>query len=55
MAMAVLQPQQQQANWFFLELEDDGGFYEVEVDMVGSSEQNVLEMTLRTICFVQFV
>lgn len=33
--MALLQPQQQQ-SWFFLDLEDDGGIYEVEVDMVGA-------------------
>ena len=41
MAMALLQPQQQQqqqlqqANWFFIDFEEDGGIYEVEVDMVG--------------------
>lgn len=38
MAMALLQPQQQQQqqrNWFFIDFEDDGGIYEVEVDMVG--------------------
>lgn len=38
MAMALLQPQQQQQHqqkWFFLDFEDDGGIYEVEVDMVG--------------------
>lgn len=37
MAMALLQPQQQQPqkNWFFIDFEDDGGMYEVEVDMVG--------------------
>lgn len=38
MAMALLHPpqqQQQQTKWFFFDLEDDGGFYEVEVDMVG--------------------
>lgn len=36
--MALLQPQQQQQqqrNWFFIDFEDDGGIYEVEVDMVG--------------------
>ncbi|TWW58262.1 Calcium-binding mitochondrial carrier protein SCaMC-1 [Takifugu flavidus] len=33
--MALLQPQQQQQqNWFFIDLEDDGGIYEVEVDVV---------------------
>lgn len=32
--MALLQPQQQQ-NWFFIDLEDDGGICEVEVDVVG--------------------
>lgn len=38
MAMALLQPQQQQQhqrNWFFIDFEDDGAIYEVEVDMVG--------------------
>lgn len=38
MAMALLQPQQrqqEQGNWFFIDFEDDGGFYEVDVDMVG--------------------
>lgn len=37
MAMALLQPQQHQtqSNWFFIDFEDDGGIYEVEVDMVG--------------------
>lgn len=38
MAMALLQPQQQQQqqrNWFSIDFEDDGGIYEVEVDMVG--------------------
>lgn len=40
MAMALLQPQQQQQqqqqrDWFFIDFEDDGGIYEVEVDMVG--------------------
>lgn len=38
MAMALLQPQQQQQQqrkWFFIDFEDDGGIYEVEVDMVG--------------------
>lgn len=38
MAVALLQPQQQQQeerNWFFIEFEDDGGLYEVEVDLVG--------------------
>lgn len=35
MAVALLQPQQQQSNWFFVELEDDGGVCEVEVDRVG--------------------
>ena len=37
-AMALLHPQQQQQqqmSWFVIDLEDDGGFYEVEVDMVG--------------------
>ncbi|KAG7239943.1 hypothetical protein INR49_028138 [Caranx melampygus] len=37
MAMALLQPQQQQQhqkNWFFIDFEDDGAIYEVEVDMV---------------------
>ncbi|GLD49583.1 calcium-binding mitochondrial carrier protein SCaMC-1 isoform X1 [Lates japonicus] len=37
MAMALLQPQQQQHHqqkWFFLDFEDDGGIYEVEVDVV---------------------
>lgn len=36
--MALLQPQQtlQQAKWFILDFEDNGGYYEVEVDMVGS-------------------
>lgn len=34
--MALLQPQQQQQqNWFFIDLEDDGGICEVEVDVVG--------------------
>ena len=36
--MALLHPQQQQQqqmSWFVIDLEDDGGFYEVEVDMVG--------------------
>lgn len=40
MAVALLQPQQQQQqrrNWFFIDL-DDGGVYEVEVDMVGGHE-----------------
>lgn len=41
MAMALLQPQQQQQqeerNWFFIDFEDDGGLYEVEVDLVGVS------------------
>lgn len=39
MAMALLQPQQQQqkqGKWIFIDFEDDGGIYEVEVDMVGS-------------------
>lgn len=36
MAMALLQPrQQQQQNWFFIDLEEDGGICEVEVDVVG--------------------
>lgn len=37
MAMALLQPQQHQTqrNWFFIDFEDDGVIYEVEVDMVG--------------------
>lgn len=36
MATALLQPQQhQQQNWFFIELEEDGGICEVEVDVVG--------------------
>lgn len=36
MAVALLQPQQQEErNWFFIEFEDDGGLYEVEVDLVG--------------------
>lgn len=35
--MALLQPhQQQQQNWFFIDLED-GGICEVEVDVVGWS------------------
>ncbi|KAM6921845.1 mitochondrial adenyl nucleotide antiporter SLC25A24 isoform 2-T2 [Xenentodon cancila] len=36
MSMALLQRQQprQQGNWFFLDFEDDGGIYEVEVDVV---------------------
>lgn len=34
--MALLQPQEQQRNWFFLDFDDDGVIYEVEVDMVGS-------------------
>lgn len=38
MAMALLQPhQQQQQNWFFIDLEEDGGICEVEVDVVGCS------------------
>ncbi len=42
MAMALLQPQQQQQqqkNWFFIDFEEDGAIYEVEVDMVGSCIQ----------------
>lgn len=40
--MALLHPQQQQqqqkqGNWFVIDFEDDGGAYEVEVDMVGLS------------------
>lgn len=35
MAVALLQPQQQERNWFFIDFEDDGGLYEVEVDLVG--------------------
>lgn len=38
MAMALLPPQQQR-NWFFIDFEDDGGIYEVEVDVVGSCAQ----------------
>lgn len=35
-AMALLQPQQQQQHsWFFIDLEEDGGICEVEVDVVG--------------------
>lgn len=49
--MALLQPQQQQANWFFLELEDDGGFHEVEVDMVGSNIGTGEEHVLGTVLF----
>ena len=37
MAVALLPPQQQHRNWFFIDL-DDGGVYEVEVDMVGGHE-----------------
>lgn len=38
MAMALLQPrQQQQQNWFFIDLDEDGGICEVEVDVVGWS------------------
>lgn len=34
--MALLQPQQQQQHsWFFIDLEEDGGICEVEVDVVG--------------------
>lgn len=42
MAMALLQPhqqQQQQRNWFVIGFEDDGGIYEVELDMVGLCTQ----------------
>lgn len=34
--MALLQPQQTLQQWFILDFEDNGGYYEVEVDMVGS-------------------
>lgn len=39
-AMALLQLQQQQQEqkkWFFIDFEDDGAIYEVEVEMVGLS------------------
>lgn len=40
MAMALLQPQQQQqqhqGTWFYIDFEEDGGIYEMEVDLVGS-------------------
>lgn len=42
MAMALLQPhqqQQQQGNWFVIGFEDDGGIYEVELEMVGLCTQ----------------
>lgn len=35
--MALLQPRQQQQSWFFIDLEEDGGICEVEVDVVGCS------------------
>lgn len=32
--MALLQPQQER-DWFVISFEDDGGIYEVKVDVVG--------------------
>ena len=52
MAVALLQPQQHQGNWFFVEFEDDGGIYEVEVDMVGFMYPP-LSVMLATWSFIQ--
>lgn len=48
--MALLQPQhQQQHSWFFIDLEEDGGICEVEVDVVGSGSGHEQQLDLRVI------
>lgn len=62
MAVALLQRQQQQQQqeerkWFFIDFEDDGGLYEVEVDLVGvclcvcASVQTVIHSWTKTTQF----